>query len=102
MIKANTLKVGDTIAYQSEFITENFIDNTGNMVFRRARSVYKVKEITPSGVSVVLFDKWLKSKWRRTRGFFSFEDIGIRAKKGIPFLKIDNFLSDNETETEIE
>jgi hypothetical protein len=95
MIKTN-LRIGDIIVYQSEFATENFVDNTGKMIWRPLRTVYKIKEVTRFGVICVRFDKWLKSKWTRTRVFFSFKDIERRYEKGIPFLKIEN-----EIETEI-
>lgn len=95
MIDCKELTKGDLIAYQSQFCTENFIDKNDKMVWRPLRTVYKVKETTDKGIIVVKYNKWLKSKWERTRVFFSYENIKNAVKENHPFLKIEN---DKETE----
>lgn len=90
------LKKGDLIAYQSEFCFETFIDKNNKSVWRPLRTVYKVKETTDKGIIVIKYNKWLKSKWERTKQFFSFENIKNAMEENHPFLKIVN-----DTEVEI-
>ncbi len=95
MIDFKELKPGDVIAYQSEFCYETLVDKNNKSVYRPLRTIYKVTETTPGGVRAVKYNKWLKSKWERTKKFFSFENIKTAMKENRPFLKIEN---DKETE----